>query len=126
MSMNLTLTIDGKDIDLIQTTTKETNFVLGVDVDNQVEKDGFTRKDFRISSIHNPDEFYEALERFESYAAKRSAKMDTVRNLATEAVYLIYKTIDENSFNESNFSFVDDSDELEPLVEEKEIIFSFI
>lgn len=88
MSMNLHLKIDGEDIPLEQTKTKETSFVLGVDVEKCTDGQGYSTG-FELSSIKNPDSFNEAYERLKELAFTKSVERGSIDNLLIEGTIRI-------------------------------------
>lgn len=123
MSNNLTLTIDGKDISVPQTTTAETNYILGVDTSKQVEADGFTHNGFSISYSQKEfsflgeeevDDFQECLMRFKDFVLKKSIQYNDIENDGVEAFFLIKSRI-------QNIQYEKDS----VMVKQPEISFSF-
>lgn len=106
MSMNLVLKVNNEEVDLPQTTTKETNKILGTNVDN-LQVNGFSTP-FEANSRSNMEYFLSVFERFKNYALDYSTRIQDVDNDAVKAVILIQNVLNHSHIDESStisFSF---------------------
>lgn len=106
MSMNLVLKVNNEEINIPQTTTKETNKILGTDVDN-LHVNGISTP-FEANSRSNIHYFLSVFERFKHYALDYSTRIQDVDNDAVKAVILIQNVLDNSHIEESltiSFSF---------------------
>ena len=71
MSMNLTLTINENDVEIHQFGTLETSFILGVDVNHQVDEYGRTIP-YCVSNLENKEAFKVCFEKFKLSVLKYS------------------------------------------------------
>lgn len=88
MSMNLHLKIDGVDILMPHTKTKETSFVLGVDVEKCNDGNGFSTG-YKLSSLEDSEKFKAAYQRLKELALAKSIEQGDIDNLFAEAVVRI-------------------------------------
>lgn len=88
MSDNLTLIIDGKYIDIEQTKTSVTSYILGVDVTKENDGKGFSTG-FSVSSIKDPELFDECLKRYSQYALESICEQKNIDNLPVEVYFKI-------------------------------------
>lgn len=103
MSIILKINIGGSYINVPQTKTKETSFILGFDVDS-MRTDDFVTYPVFISSKENKEEFDKVFGRFRQMTVKSIVETQNIDNNAFLTAYLeikdALKTI--NSFEDKN------------------------
>lgn len=112
--MNIAIKINGEFIETAHTSTKETSMILGVDVDRQVDSEGYNNG-FGISSIKQPEEFEECLNRYNQWALEKTIQWNEIDN---EAIHAFFKIKEARGFIEFNEDMTD--------AKVKEVIFSFL
>lgn len=97
MSMNLHLKIDGIDVLLPHTKTKETSFVLGVDVEQCNDGKGFSTG-YELSSLNDSEKFKAAYERLKELALAKSIEQGDIDNLFAESIVRIKDSLHHFSY----------------------------
>lgn len=102
MSMNIVLVINNEEIEIPQTQTKETSLILGVDVNKQVEENGFYQIPYHVNSKKDKELFQNTKTAFIEFLEKKKIQYE-LAGYETDYTDLIKQISDEK--NNVDFSF---------------------